>query len=107
LAPHTVVVVGVHAQNALEKAAAEDQHPIETVAADGSYPTLSVGIRIRSLDRRPDHFDPLGAKDLVEAVGFTNSIAVEIGQIHAPDRIYAPYGRLELAAPRPRRTRPR
>jgi len=28
----------------------------------------------------------------VHGVGFTNSIAVEIGQIHAPDRIYAPYG---------------
>jgi hypothetical protein len=28
----------------------------------------------------------------VDPVGFTNSIALEIGQIHAPDRIYEPYG---------------
>ena len=28
----------------------------------------------------------------VPRVGFTNSIALEIGQIHAPDRIYEPYG---------------
>jgi hypothetical protein len=34
----------------------------------------------------------LGSPRCGTPVGFTNSIALEIGQIHAPDRIYEPYG---------------
>src|SRR5215216_4344500 len=62
-----VVVVGIDAQDALEMAPSEDQNPVEAVAAHGSHPALSEGVRVRRLDRCPDHLDPLGAKDLVEA----------------------------------------
>ncbi len=44
----------------------EDQDAIEAVAADGPDPALGECVRVRRSDRRPDHLDPLGAKDLVE-----------------------------------------
>jgi hypothetical protein len=66
--PVPVVVVGVHAQDALEMAPSEDQDPVEAVAADGSHPALSESVRVRRLHGRLDHFDPLRAKDLVEAL---------------------------------------
>ena len=49
-------------------AAAEDEDAVETVGAERSYPAFGVGIRVRRLDRCPDHFDGLGAEDLVEGV---------------------------------------
>jgi hypothetical protein len=49
-------------------AAAEEENPVETVGSDGAHPALGIGVRIRSLDRRPDHLDRLGTEDLVEGV---------------------------------------
>jgi hypothetical protein len=49
-------------------AAAEDEDPVEAVGAGGVDPALGEGVCIWRLDRRADHFDALGAEDLVERV---------------------------------------
>jgi hypothetical protein len=41
---------------------------VEALGAERSHPAFGVGVRIRSLDRCPDHPDSLGAEDLVEGV---------------------------------------
>src|SRR6266498_2970018 len=64
--PMLVVMAGVHAQYSSEMSASEDEDAIETVATDRAHPALSDRIRVWRLDRRPDHFDPLGAEDFVE-----------------------------------------
>jgi hypothetical protein len=48
--------------------ASKDDHAIEAVAAGGAHPALGEGVRVRRSDRRRDHLDFLGAKDLVEGV---------------------------------------
>jgi hypothetical protein len=62
-----VVVSGVDAQYSLEVAAAEDEQPVETLAADGSHKALGVGVSLRCADRRVDHLDPFAAEHLVVA----------------------------------------
>ena len=47
--------------------ASEDEDAIEAFASDGPHPALGERVRVRRLHGRPDHVDPLGAKDLVEA----------------------------------------
>jgi len=63
-----VVVAAVDAEDVLEVAASEDEDAVEADGAERPYPAFGVGVRIRRLDRRADHFDPLGAEDLVEGV---------------------------------------
>jgi hypothetical protein len=50
--PVLVVVGGVEAEHLLEVAAADDQDPVEALAAEGADPTLGERIRIWSSDRR-------------------------------------------------------
>jgi hypothetical protein len=49
----------VDTQHVLEMSATEDENPIETVGADCPNPAFGVGVRIRGLDRRPNHLDAL------------------------------------------------
>jgi hypothetical protein len=62
------VYAAVDAEHVLEVTAAEDENPVEAVGADSAHPALGVGVRVRGLDRRPDHVEALGAEDLVEGV---------------------------------------
>jgi hypothetical protein len=64
--PVLVVVVRVHAKDSFDVSASEDEDAIEAVVADGAHPTFGEGVRVRCLHGSPDHFDLLGAKDLVE-----------------------------------------
>jgi hypothetical protein len=58
-----------------EVAAAEDQEPVEALAADAADPALGVRSRLRRPYRRFDHTDALGAEDLVEV---TSELAVAV-----------------------------
>jgi hypothetical protein len=64
--PVPVVVRCVHAQNAFEMSASEDEDAIEAVAADGAHPALCVRVCVWRLNGCLDHLDLLGAEDLVE-----------------------------------------
>jgi hypothetical protein len=57
------------AQHSLQVAAAEDQQPVKTLAADGANEALRVRVCLWCADRRVDHFDPFAAEDLVEGRG--------------------------------------
>ena len=65
--PVLVVVLAVHAQHSFEVSTPEDEDPIETVVADRAYPALGERVRVRRLHGRPDYFDSLAAKDVVES----------------------------------------
>ena len=67
--PMLVVMPDVGREDVVEVAAAEDQHPVEALAADAADPALGVRPRLRRPHRRLDHPDPLGAEDLVELAG--------------------------------------
>src|SRR5262249_27010914 len=56
----------VGGRHVLEGAAADDQQPVETLAADAADPALCVGARLRRPHRRLDDADAFGAEDLVE-----------------------------------------
>ena len=58
---------GVDAEHLLEVAAVDNQDPVEALAAEGADPTLGVGVRIRSSDRRADDTHALAAEDLIES----------------------------------------
>src|SRR5215831_12207604 len=60
---------GVDAEHGLEVAAADDQQPVETFGADGSYEALGVGVRLRRADRSMDDLDTFAAEDLIEGGG--------------------------------------
>src|SRR6266545_5342438 len=62
-----VVMPDIDTQHALEIAAANDQDPVEALAADRSDPAFGVGVRVWRSNRRPDHLDPLGTEDLIKA----------------------------------------
>jgi hypothetical protein len=65
--PLRVVVGHVGAEHVREVAAADDQHPVETLGAHRTDETFGVGVRLRRPDRRMDHPDPFATKDLVES----------------------------------------
>jgi hypothetical protein len=58
-----VVVAAVDAEHVFEVAAAEDEEPVEAVGANRPHPAFGVGVRVRRLDRRPNHLDALGAEN--------------------------------------------
>ena len=64
--PMAVVVVDVLSEDGFELTPVEDQHPVETLAADGADEALGKGVGSRGSDRRADGPDPLGAKHFVE-----------------------------------------
>src|SRR5437660_11014358 len=63
-----VVMREIDAQHSLE-ASAEDQQPVETLAADGANEALRERVCLWCVDRRMDHFDSFAAEDLVEDGG--------------------------------------
>jgi len=64
--PLLVVVAHIDAEDALELAAIEDQHPVETLSPDATDPALDVRVRVRSADRCPNRLDPLVVEDGIE-----------------------------------------
>src|SRR5215218_2255152 len=64
--PVRVVVKRVDTNHALEMAAADDQQPVEALAAHASHPALGVRPRPWRPHRRLDDMDAFGAEDLVE-----------------------------------------
>jgi hypothetical protein len=64
--PPAVVVAHVDAENVLELAAAENQEPVETFAADAADPALDVRVRVRRPHRRSDDPDPFAGEDRIE-----------------------------------------
>src|SRR6266542_2361140 len=64
--PVLVVTPDVGDEHVLEVAAAEDQQPVEALAADAADPALGMGARLRRPYRRFDDVDAFGAEDLVE-----------------------------------------
>jgi hypothetical protein len=48
--------------------AAAEEDAVEAVGANCADPAFGVGVRVRRLDRCPDHLDALGAEDLVDGV---------------------------------------
>src|SRR6266516_2445587 len=64
-----VVMREIDAQHSLEVAAAEDQQPVKTLAAEGANEALRVRVCLWRAERCVDHFDPFAAEDLVEGRG--------------------------------------
>src|SRR5438093_5526643 len=63
-----VVVIGVDAQDALERPAADDQEPVEAVAADRADPAFGERVRLRRPKRGADDLDAFASEDVVEGV---------------------------------------
>ena len=61
-----VVVADVHAEYALELAAAEDQQPVQALTPDAADPALDVRVGVRRPERCPDDPYPLAMEDGVE-----------------------------------------
>src|SRR5205814_1376504 len=66
-------------------AAADDQEPVEALAADAADPALDVRVRVRRPHRRVDDLDRFAAEDVVEAAA---ELAVAIVDQEA-DRLLA------------------
>ena len=64
--PMAVVVVDVDAEHLLELSPADDQDPVEAVAADGADPALGERVRLRRPERCADDLDAVALEDLVE-----------------------------------------
>ena len=64
--PMVVVMVDVLSEHGFELTPVEDQHPVETLAADGANEALGKGVGSRGSDRCADGPDPLGAEHFVE-----------------------------------------
>jgi hypothetical protein len=62
----SVVVLGVHAENALQVAPAEDEDVVETLSSNGADPALRDGIRLRGPSGRLHNGEALGPENLVE-----------------------------------------
>jgi len=61
-----VVVVDVDAEHLLKLSPADDQDPVEAVAADGADPALGERVRLRRPERCADDLDAFAPEDLVE-----------------------------------------
>src|SRR5437588_485243 len=64
--PMAVVVIDVHAEDALELPAADDQDQVEALTPHGADEALGERVRLRRLDRRSHDLDPLTLKHGVE-----------------------------------------
>jgi hypothetical protein len=58
--PVTVVVRDIALQDGLEMVSSEDEHAIETLTSQGPNEPLGERVRLGSLDRGADDFQPLG-----------------------------------------------
>jgi hypothetical protein len=61
-----VVMVDVDAEHLLELSPADDQDPVEAVAADGADPALGERVCLRRPEWCADDLDALASEDLVE-----------------------------------------
>ena len=59
----------VRGEDVLEVAAADDEEPVEALAADAADPAFGVRPCLRRPHRRLDHPHAFGAEDLVEVTG--------------------------------------
>jgi hypothetical protein len=73
--PMLVEMPDVCDEHVVEVAAAEDQQPVEALAADAADPPFGVRSGLRRLRRRLDHPDAFRAEDLVE---LTAELAVTV-----------------------------
>jgi len=67
--PLAVVVADVDPKHVFELAAAEDEQPVEALAADAADPALDVRVRVGRLDRCADDLDVLAREESVEGGG--------------------------------------
>ena len=65
--PVFVVVPRVDVNDAFELAAADDQQPVQALAAQALDPALGLRLCLRRPHRRLDHADAFAAENLVEA----------------------------------------
>jgi hypothetical protein len=63
--PTPVVMAGIDAKYVVELPAAEDEQPVEALAADAADPALGVGVRVRRLDGRADHRNSFALEDVI------------------------------------------
>jgi hypothetical protein len=61
-----VVVIDVDAEHLLKLSPADDQDPVEAVAAHGADPALGKRVCLRRPERCADDLDALASEDLVE-----------------------------------------
>jgi hypothetical protein len=61
-----VVVLDIDPKDLFQVTSADNQEPVEALGADGTDPTLRVGVRVRCPDRRHQHLGALGAEHVVE-----------------------------------------
>src|SRR3954452_8137685 len=59
-------MLDVDVEDVLELAAADDQEPVEALAADASNPALHMRVRVRRLHRRTDYLDLPARQESVE-----------------------------------------
>src|SRR5213080_1507252 len=64
--PMAVVMVDVDAEHLLELSPADDQDPVEALAADGADPALGERVRLRRPEWCADDLDSVASEDLVE-----------------------------------------
>jgi hypothetical protein len=64
--PRGVVVLDVDAEDVLELAAAEDEEPVETFAADGADSALHVRVCVRCADGGADGLDVFALEKRIE-----------------------------------------
>jgi len=64
-----VVMGDVDPKDPLEVASADDQQPVQTLSADGLYPTFGVRVGLGRLHRRQQHLGALRAEYIIEAPG--------------------------------------
>lgn len=62
-----VVMIDVLGENLIELTPSEDQHSVETLAADRADESLGEGVGPRGSNRRTNDADPLRPEDLVKA----------------------------------------
>jgi hypothetical protein len=68
--PLVVVVPHVLVKNTFFKVTSTpDQHPVQALRPDGSYPPLVDRVGVRRLDRRRDGLDAVEGEDVVEGTG--------------------------------------
>jgi hypothetical protein len=67
MGPMRVVVQRVFADHVFEVAAADNQQPVEALAANTSDPALGVRFRLRRPHRRLDDTDSFRAEDLIKS----------------------------------------
>ena len=77
--PVSVVVSDEDGEDSLKVLVIHDQHPVETLRANGAYEALRHPIRLRGTNRRANDLAPRASKYLIETVGKLRVPVVELG----------------------------